>query len=132
MKSNKEVLKIAQRHLGENGARFRKFAGLPNGASWCNAFVDYIAAQGDVEKLYFNGKKETYCPHSIKWCKKHLAQIPIYLALPMDIIYFDWERNGKPNHIGLVVHKKSTTEIRTIEGNTYKAYFVLIIQETVV
>lgn len=118
MKSNKEVLKIAQRHLGENGTRFRKFAGLPNGAPWCNAFVDYIAAQGDVEKLYFNGKKETYCPHSIKWCKKHLAQTPIYLALPMDIIYFDWERNGIPNHIGLVVHKKTTTEIRTIEGNT--------------
>lgn len=118
MRSNKDVLKIAQRYLGEDGARFRKFAGLPNGASYCNAYVDYVAYQGDVENLYFNGKKETYCPHSIKWCAKHLAQIPIYLALPMDIIYFDWEKNGKPNHIGFVVSKKSTTEIRTIEGNT--------------
>jgi YD repeat-containing protein len=118
MKSNTELLKIAQKHLGQGGARFRKFAGLPSGAAWCNAFVDYVAKEGGVEKLYFNGKKETYCPHSIEWCKKNLAQIPLYLTLPMDIIYFDWDRNGKPNHIGFVREKKSATGIYTIEGNT--------------
>lgn len=118
MKTNNEVLKIAQKHLGQGGARFRKFAGLPAGAAWCNAFVDYVADEGGVKALYFNGKKETYCPHSIKWCKANLAEIPLYLAMPMDIIYFDWDRNGNPNHIGLVRAKKSTSSIYTIEGNT--------------
>ena len=118
MRTNKQVLTIARRYLGEGGARFRKFCGLPSGAAWCNAYVDYVAYQGEVSKLYFDRKKETYCPHSIKWCEKNLAQIPLYLAMPMDIIYFDWEKNGVPNHIGLVVSKKTTDTIRTIEGNT--------------
>jgi len=118
MRSNTEVLKIAKSHLGQGGSKFRKFAGLPAGAAWCNAFVDYIANEGGVSALYFNGKRETYCPHSIKWCKANLAEIPLYLAMPMDIIYFDWDRNGNPNHIGLVRARKNTDSIYTIEGNT--------------
>ena len=116
--NNTELLKIAQKHLGEGGAKFRKYCGLPSGAAWCNAFVDYVANEGGVKSLYFNGAKETYCPHSIKWCNKNLALIPLYLAMPMDIIYFDWERNGVPNHIGFVRATKDTSSIYTIEGNT--------------
>lgn len=117
-KSNTELLKIAQKYLGQGGSRFRKFCGLPAGAAWCNAFVDYIAAEGDDASLYFAGKKMTYCPTSMAWCQKNLAQIPIYIALPMDIIYFDWEPNGVPNHIGFVRERKSDLEVYTIEGNT--------------
>ena len=120
MKSRTEVLRIAESYLGDGGAVFRKFAGLPAGASYCNAYVDYVAKEGGVSSLYFNGKKETYCPHSIEWCKKNLAQVPLYWALPVDIIYFDWEPNGRPNHIGLVRAKKSSTVIYTVEGNTDK------------
>ena len=98
-KSNTELLKIAQKHLGEGGSKFRRFCGLPAG-------------------LYFNGHKMTYCPTSMSWCRKNLAQIPIYLAMEMDIIYFDWEPNGIPNHIGFVRGRKSDAEIYTIEGNT--------------
>ena len=116
--NNTELLKIAQKHLGQGGAVFRKYCGLPSGAAWCNAFVDYIAHEGGVSSLFFDGKKETYCPHSIAWCNRNLAMIPPYLAMPMDIIYFDWDRNGNPNHIGFVRAKKSTDTILTIEGNT--------------
>lgn len=118
MKTNKEVLKIAEKYLGQGGARFRKFCGLPSNAAWCNAYVDYVANEGGVAKLYFDGKRMTYCPTSYKWCQKNLAQIPLYLAMEGDIIYFDWDKNGVPNHIGMVVHRKSPTQIRTIEGNT--------------
>ena len=117
-KNNFELLKIAQKHLGQGGAVFRRFCGLPNGAAWCNAFVDYVANEGGDSSLYFNGSKMTYCPTSMKWCQNNLAQIPIYLALPMDIIYFDWEPNGVPNHIGFVRERKSDLEVYTIEGNT--------------
>lgn len=117
-KSNTELLKIAQKHLGEGGSKFRRFCGLPAGAAWCNAYVDYVANEGDDESLYFNGHKMTYCPTSMSWCRKNLAQIPIYLAMEMDIIYFDWEPNGIPNHIGFVRARKSDAEVYTIEGNT--------------
>ena len=117
-KNNKELLAIAQKYLGQGGARFRKYCGLPSGAAWCNAFVTYIFNEGGDSALYCNGKKMTYCPTSIKWCKSNLAQLPLYLAMPMDVIYFDWDRNGVPNHIGFVRGKVSTDTINTIEGNT--------------
>jgi lipoprotein-anchoring transpeptidase ErfK/SrfK len=117
-KNNTELLKIAQKHLGQGGAVFRKYCGLPSGAAWCNAFVTYIFNEGGDSALYCNGKKMTYCPTSIKWCKDNLAQIPLYLAMPMDVIYFDWDRNGVPNHIGFVRARHTTSDIYTIEGNT--------------
>lgn len=120
MNKNEQVLKIALKYLDEGGAIFRKFCGLPSGTAYCNAFVDYVAKEGGVAKLYFNGRKETYCPTSIKWCQKNLAQIPPYLAMASDIIYFDWEKNGNPNHIGLVRERRSTSSIYTVEGNTSK------------
>lgn len=117
-KSNTQTYTFAKSFLGQGGAKFRSYCGLPSGAAWCNAFVTYIFHKTDNASLYCNGKKETYCPHSIQWCKKNLAQIPLYLALPMDVIYFDWDRNGVPNHIGFVRDRNSTSSIYTIEGNT--------------
>lgn len=120
MKTNTQLLKVAKQYIDEGGARFRKFCGLPKGAPYCNAFVDYVAFEGGDASLFFDGKKITYCPTSIKWCYKNLACIPLYLAMPMDLIFFDWEENGDPNHIGFVHRRKSAEEIYTIEGNTTK------------
>lgn len=120
MTTNTELLAIAKKYIGYDGDIFRKFAGLGKGQPYCNAFVDYIADKGGVAKLYFDGRKETYCPHSYDWCKEHLAQIPPYLAMPMDVIYFDWQPNGVPDHIGLVRARKDTNSVYTLEGNTSK------------
>ena len=116
--NNIETYNLAKSYLGQGGAVFRKYCGLPSGAAWCNAFVTYIFAKSGNAKLYCDGKKQTYCPNSIKICRKEMAQIPLYLALPMDVIYFDWDRNGVPNHIGFVRAKNTTDSIYTIEGNT--------------
>lgn len=116
--TNTQQLNLAKSFLGNGGAIFRKFCGLPSGSAWCNAYVTYIFSKAGNGSLYCNGTKQTYCPNSIKWCYKNLASIPIYLAMPSDVIYFDWERNGVPNHIGFVRERKSCDDIYTIEGNT--------------
>lgn len=117
-KSNTEQLKIAQKYLGQGGARFRSYCGLPSGAAWCDAFVTYIFNEAGNASLFCSGKKQTYCPTTIKICAKDMAQVPMYLAMPSDVIFFDWERNGVPNHIGFVRSKVSTDTINTTEGNT--------------
>lgn len=117
-KSNIEQLNIAKKYLGYGGSRFRKYCGLPAGSAWCDAYVTTIFAEADNKALFCNGTKQTYCPTTIKWCLKNLASVPPYLALPSDIIFFDWELNGVPNHIGFVRERKSCDEIYTIEGNT--------------
>lgn len=117
-KSNTEQLKIAAKYLGQGGARFRKFCGLPSGAAWCDAYVSYIFNEAGNASLFCGGKKQTYCPTTIKLLSKELAQVPLYLAMPSDVILFDWDKNGVPNHIGFVRSKVSTSSINTIEGNT--------------
>lgn len=116
--NNTQLYNLAKSYLGKGGSIFRSYCGLGSGSPWCNAFVTYVFHKGGDALLYCDGKKQTYCPTSIKWCYNNLAQIPIYLAMPMDVIYFDWELNGTPNHIGFVRQRKSDQEIDTIEGNT--------------
>ena len=116
-KNNTQLLALAKNHLGEGGARFRRYCGMSGGA-WCCAFVTYMFHEGDDSPLFYGGKKVVYCPTAIQWCKANLAQIPIYLSLPMDIIFFDWNANNVPDHIGFVRERHTDVDVYTIEGNT--------------
>ena len=117
-KNSTEQLAIAKKYLGQGGSHFRKYCGLPSGSAWCDAFVTTIFAEAGNANLFCGGTKQTYCPTTIKWCRQHLAEVPPYLALPSDIIFFDWEPNEIPNHIGFVRERKDCEAIYTIEGNT--------------
>ena len=115
-KNNVELLKLAQAHLGQGGGIFNRYCG--SSGAWCCAFVTYTFHEGNDSPLFYGGKKVVYCPTAIKWASANLAQIPPYLALPMDIVFFDWNLNAVPNHIGFIRERKSCTEVYTIEGNT--------------
>ena len=118
MTKNKQLYEIAKRYLGTNGAAARAYCGLSAGQPYCCAYVCFIEHKGGCDKLFYGGKKVTYCPTAYMWCKAKLAQIPLYLAMPMDVIFFDWNFNNVPDHIGFVRKRKSTAEVKTHEGNT--------------
>ena len=115
--TGQEMYNIIKKNVGMGGAKPRAYCGMKSGA-WCNAYVCYAFNQAGQKKLFYGGKKVTYCPTSIKWCEANLAQIPPYLAMPCDIIYFDWQPNGRPDHIGFVKAKRTTDSVFTHEGNT--------------
>lgn len=119
MKTNKQLLAIAIKQLGNDGSKYREYVGASG--NYCNMYVYWLFnANGCATLFPLPARKyyRTYCPDSIKWCRANLAQIPLYLAMACDIIYFDWELNGIPNHIGIVEEKVNTSTIKTIEGNT--------------
>ena len=119
MMTNTELLAIAEKQLGNGGSKYREYVGASG--NYCNMFVYWLFNANGCASLLPLPKTNymrTYCPSSIKWCRKNLAEIPPYLAMACDIIYMDWEPNGNPNHIGIVEHKVSTKAIATIEGNT--------------
>ena len=117
MKSRAELLQVAKKQIGNGGAKYRKYVGC--GGNYCDMFVFWLYdANGCGSLLPWKGKQRTYCPTSIQWCRANLAQVPLYWSLPCDVIYFDWEPNGNPNHVGIVEHKISASAIATIEGNT--------------
>ena len=115
--TGQEMYNIIKKNVGMGGAKPRAYCGMSGGA-WCNAYVCYAFNQAGQRKLFYGGKKVTYCPTSIQWCRANLAEIPLYLAMPCDIIYFDWQPNGTPDHIGFVKAHRTTTSVFTHEGNT--------------
>ena len=119
MKSNIAQLKIAEKYLNESCP---KCCSMRNNC--CCYFVSKIFKAAGNGSLFYNGVTVTYCPNAIKWCKTQLAQIPPYLAMPSDIIFFDWNGNNTPDHIGFVDHRISDQEIATLEGNTTSKYVV--------
>lgn len=119
MKSNTEQLSIAKKYLGESCPRCCSMAN-----NCCCFFVSKIFREAGNASLFYGGKTVAYCPNAIKWCKNVLAQIPPYLAMPSDIIFFDWELNGTPNHIGFVANRVSDQVVHTLEGNTTNKYCV--------
>ena len=108
---------VIKKNIGMGGSKPRAYCGMKSGA-WCNAYVCYGFNQAGAKNLYYGGKKVTYCPTSIKWCQANLAQIPMYWAMAGDVIYFDWNANNVPDHIGFVKSKISSASISTHEGNT--------------
>ena len=117
MTTANQVYAIAKSHLGHHGSHARSYCGM-SGGPYCCAFVTMCVQKAGGAKLFYGGKKCTYCPAAIKWCQANLAQIPPYLAMRMDFIFFDWQPNGTPDHIGFVLDKISTNKIKTLEGNT--------------
>lgn len=103
-------------HLGEGGTKAHKYCHM-SGGPWCCAEVSLV--YGETNKsLFYGGKYCTYCPNAIKWCRAFLAELPMYLAMGGDIIFFDWNANGVPDHIGEVDYRIDTDKIATVEGNT--------------
>lgn len=103
-------------HLGEGGSKAHKYCHM-SGGPWCCAEVSLV--YGETNKsLFYGGKYCTYCPNAIKWCRAFLAELPMYLAMGGDPIFFDWNANGVPDHIGEVDYRIDTDKIATVEGNT--------------
>ena len=129
-KNNVELLKLAQAHLGQGGTIFNRYCN--SSGAWCCAFVTYMFHEGNDSPLFYGGKKVVYCPTAIKWASANLAMIPAYLALPMDIVFFDWNHNGLPDHIGFIRERKNCDEAYTIEGNTDKVKKGKVVAHSVV
>ena len=59
----------------------------------------------------------------MNWCKANLAQVPIELSEQGDIIYFDWNNNNVPDHVGVIRERGTHSKAHTIEGNTSGGIF---------
>lgn len=116
MTTNTEYNNKFKSHLGEGGSKAWKYCGM-SGGPWCCAEVSLVAGETN-KKLFYGGRKCTYCPTAMAYDKAHYARVPMYLAMAGDRIYFDWNGNGVPDHIGEVDHRISTDTIATVEGNT--------------
>ncbi|MCX0274161.1 CHAP domain-containing protein [Nocardia zapadnayensis] len=92
------------------------FASKPynNGSAWCAAFTSWVWDQAghDVTWTDFDYVPAVWNDAAAMGLQRTTAQ-----AQPGDLIVFDWEGDGTPDHIG-IVESVNGGRIETIEGNS--------------
>jgi cell wall-associated NlpC family hydrolase len=85
---------------------------------WCAYFTSWIGAQAGTP-LGPNGAGEGYVPTMASWLRGEGRYVTPEQATPRpgDLIFFDWERDGELDHIGLVQSVGADGRVYTIEGN---------------
>lgn len=109
-------------HEGRNTAAINsitKKSGI-NAATtpWCAAFAMNLLKDHGV--LNLDGlTNRNYCPTIEKWAtdKGIYGKPGQYQPKPGDAIIFDWQRDGRSDHIG-IVEKVENGKVYTIEGNS--------------
>ena len=85
---------------------------------WCAYFTSWIGAKAGTP-LAADGQGEGYVPSMASWLRSEGRYVTPTEATPRpgDLIFFDWERDGELDHIGLVQSVGADGRIYTIEGN---------------
>ena len=84
-----------------------------NGVAWCAIFVWWVFNQAGVSHLI---NKTASCSSMMSWFKNR-GQFYRSNPQPGDVVFFDWNGNGSPDHVG-VVESVSGGYPNTVEGNT--------------
>lgn len=116
-----ELIKIATAEIGYseeegNKTKYGKWFGL-NGVAWCGMFVSWCFAQANKQlpKIGFS-KGFAGCQTAFKYFKDKdlLTDTP----QPEDIVFFDWNSDGRFDHTGIYESKIDDNFFWCIEGNT--------------
>ena len=123
-----DVLKIARSQLGvtngrKYGAWYEKnidkdiynYDFGADGVPWCAMFVSWVFTQAKVSCAGLPG---AYCPAMVTAAKYAGRVINVRDAVAGDVVYFDWDKDGESDHVGIVTANKTSYKLLTIEGNT--------------
>lgn len=84
--------------------------------AWCAVFVWWLFRECKASKLFYGGKKTASCDTLWRYYKGK-GQI-VTKPQKGDIIFFDFNKNGSPDHVGIVYKVNLSGSVVTIEGNT--------------
>lgn len=98
---------------GSNKNKYSKWYGLVG--PWCWMFLCWLFDQKGALALIFG--KHAYVPYFKSVFSAH-GEFHTSNPKPGDLVAFDFNRSGDPEHIGIVEKVISSSVIQTIEGNT--------------
>jgi hypothetical protein len=119
----KNIVAIAANEIGymeypenSNKTKYGKWFGLDS-VSWCGIFVSWVYAKAGaaLENIGFL-KGFAGCQTAVAYFKK-TKQITIN-PVEGDIVFFDWNSDGRYDHTGIFVKDIDGTYFESIEGNT--------------
>lgn len=118
-----EIIRIAEKEIGQgekplnsNKTKYGKWFGF-DGVAWCGIFVSWCFYQAGfpLPKIGFS-KGYAGCQTAVAYFKKNnqITKDP----KEGDIVFFDWNGDGRYDHTGLFVKWIDKDNFETIEGNT--------------
>ena len=117
------IVDIAEREIGyceqpmnSNCTKYGAWFGL-NGLPWCGMFVSwvyYYAGRPLGNIGYTNGFAG--CQTAVAFFRKQGRIVAV--PEPGDIVFFDWNNDGRFDHCGIFVEKIDGERMICIEGNT--------------
>ena len=115
------IVKVAQAELGNvGGDKFWKWYGFKSHVHWCACFVSWCGnecgyiKEGIIPKFAVVGDGARWFKSKNQWASRG------YEPKGGDIIFFDFERDGLLDHVGIVESCDGKT-VTTIEGNSGNA-----------
>jgi hypothetical protein len=118
------IVEVAKKYIGvkenppdSNKTIFGEWAKL-NGLPWCGLFVSkcYEEAEKPLPKIGFRFNGFAGCQTAVAYFRKN-GKVVSY-PQPGDIVFFDWNADGRFDHTGIFVRKLDDIWFETIEGNT--------------
>lgn len=118
-----KIIEIAEKEIGykedpadSNKTKYGKWFGF-DGVAWCAMFVSWVYDQAG-HPLGNIGYKKGYagCQTGINYFKK--KGLIVTEPKEGDIVFFDWNGDGRYDHTGIFVKTLDKNYFETIEGNT--------------
>lgn len=119
------ILEIASKELGttevpDNLTKYGKWYGL-DGNPWCAMFVSWVYAQANLSSKIAAQSKKGFasCDAGLKWFAKQGKLVPVGEAQEGDIVFFQFDTDAQPDHVGIVEKNwKRRKILACVEGNT--------------
>jgi len=119
------ISEIALQELGTteqpiNKTKYGKWYGM-DGQPWCAMFVSWVYAQAGLSAKVAASSKKGFasCDAGLKWFAKKGKLVPIREAQEGDIVFFQFDNDAQPDHVGIILkNNKRLKTLTCVEGNT--------------
>jgi len=113
-------IELGYKEEGRNLTKYGKWYGM-DGQPWCAMFVSWVYHKAGEGKKVNAGSSKGFasCSLGLAWFAKRKKLIPIGQAQKGDIVFFQFDKDAQPDHVGLIYkHNKRRKLLVCIEGNT--------------
>lgn len=118
-----KIIEIALAEVGykesppnTNLTKYGKWFGL-DGVAWCGIFVSWCYSMAGKPMGNIGFKKGfAGCMTAVSYFRK--KQMITAVPTAGDIVFFDWNGDGRYDHTGLFVRQVDSNTFETVEGNT--------------
>lgn len=118
------IIAIAAKEVGytenpanSNRTKYGEWFGF-DGVPWCGIFVSWCYDQAEVPlpRIGFSKPGFAGCQTAVAYFKSH--GLVVDKPLRGDIVFFDWNADGRYDHVGIYAGPFTKERFKTYEGNT--------------